>query len=117
MSAALYPEAVWRRFAAPRFVLSDSQEADAEVLAQVSTPASAERAVLYGLDGVSYWRAHATPWLAAALEVVCEHVSHSESAELESALDGLQIPPARRYCAVMARELWRQSQAVKDQES
>ncbi len=106
MSADLYPAGVWARFAGPEWVLS--QEEGARELARARTPASAEVAVLYmDTDGSWRWRAHAGPWLVAVLDALCECINRGLSAEAkDEALNNLQLPPVKRYCRVMADELW-----------
>lgn len=113
----MYPQAVQARFEAPRWVCRvQGAEWDGPRTPVVRTPASAEAAALYrGTDGRCYWRAHASPWLTAALECLCEVCNRADQtgadaaagrAELEDALNSLQLGAGQRYCAVMARELW-----------
>lgn len=117
MSRDLYPESVWSRFQSPRFVAA---QPTGEALATASTPASEEVAELFESDsGHWHWRAHASPWLTAALEVLCELRDNGVDSgtlpspeELDAALDGLCLPAARRYCAVIVRELWEQATSV-----
>ncbi|MEN8720636.1 MAG: hypothetical protein ABF296_10290, partial [Oceanococcaceae bacterium] len=68
-----------------------------------------------GNGGRCYWRAHASPWLTAALECLCEVRNRTDESgaddaagrvELEVALNSLHLGAGQRYCAVMVRELW-----------
>lgn len=110
MSAELYPPAIWERFDQPRWVLPP--ESAATEMGRAETPASAECAVLYrNADGRFYWRAHAGPWLVAALDVLCATANAEPASEtVAEALNALQLPPLKRYCRAMADELWQASQ-------
>lgn len=118
-----YPASVAAAFGAPRALLPAGRRGEATLLAQARTPASAEWACLYALDGRWQWRALASPWLVAALEALCAagpvceagpagEAGPASEAELEQALKGLHLPPVKRYCAVLARELWQQAHAA-----
>jgi len=109
MSAELYPSWVWERFGQPQWVLVD--DARAVEVGRTRTPASAEVAVLYrGSAGQWFWRAHASPWLVAVLEVLCTQLNAAASPEaVVAALNNLNLPPVKRYCRVMADELWQAS--------
>lgn len=110
MSADLYPVEVWNRFQNPQHVLP--LVASANLLAELRTPASQEEAALYAYSGRWFWRAHASPWLVATLEGVCQLGEAATVAELDEALNSLEIPPIKRYCAVLARELFLQAQSA-----
>ncbi len=109
MSAELYPAEVWERFSNPQWVLA--AELDAAEVCRARTPASAEMAVLFrAANRRWYWRAHASPWLVAVLEVLCAGLNTSiTEAALDEALNKLTLPPVKRYCRAMASELWQAS--------
>lgn len=106
MSADLYPANIWAPFADPNWVLAD--EDGAREVVRARTPASSEVAVLYTDAGsVWRWRGHASPWLVAVLDTLCGCLNSGFDSEAkDEALNNLQLPPVKRYCRVMADELW-----------